>query len=103
MRARLSALIERIAPYVVAVAAIWGLASPFVVYELLHHTQEQSQSTINTTASQVTEILKAFHCDQRALNGIIQDVPLAFAGDKNKGDYAKVDKMCVVPEVPANR
>lgn len=33
-------------------------------------------------------------CQTKAVNGLLKDVPLAFAGDKNKADYSKIPATC---------
>lgn len=35
-------------------------------------------------------------CQSEAVNGLLKDVPLAFAGDKNPADYSKIPKACGV-------
>lgn len=57
----------------IASASLWGVW-------LIRHTQEQHSPT--------------FTCQTHALNGLLKDVPLAFAGDKNPKDYAKIEKKC---------
>lgn len=33
-------------------------------------------------------------CQSKALNGLLKDVPLAFAGDRNVHDYARIAPHC---------
>lgn len=33
-------------------------------------------------------------CQTRAVDGLLKDVPLAFAGDKNPADYSKIPATC---------
>lgn len=35
-------------------------------------------------------------CQTKGVDGLLKDVPLAFAGDHNRGDYAKIPHGCPV-------
>lgn len=98
----MKALWEKAAPFLAGIAVVWMLVVPIGGYELIHSTQTSNQTTLKTTASEVTMILQAFGCSQKAINGLLQDVPLAFVGDKNAADYATIAKACKVPQTPAS-
>lgn len=97
----MKALIEKVAPWVCGVAAIWMLVVPVVGYKVIHSTQTTNQHVLMTTAGQVSSLTKSFACVGKAMNGLLQDVPLAFIGDKVASHYAQITKECKVPQVPA--
>lgn len=96
MSARLVGLWERVAPYLAGLGAIAMLAVPAVGYEVIHHSQVQGQQVVRNTQSEVDQIKAVLICQSKAFDGLLQDVPLAFTGDKRVGDYAKIQKHCLL-------
>lgn len=87
---------ERVAPWIAGAGVFVMLAVPIGGFIVIHDAQARGEG-------QVQELVNAFHCQQKAFDGLLQDVPLAFTGDKNAYDYATIAKNCKVPQTPAGR
>jgi hypothetical protein len=85
---------ERLAPWIAGAGAIVMLVVPIGGYVVIHDSQQNGQA-------QVAELVKAFKCQQKAFDGLLQDVPLAFSQDANPHDYATIAKMCRVVQEPS--
>lgn len=52
-----------------------------------------SVGLIRTTQNQHSPIVV---CQTKAIDGLLKDVPLAFSGDKTRGDYAPIPSHCAI-------
>ena len=68
-----------IAGFIVLVLAV---SCTLVGVGLIRHTQNEHSPIVA--------------CQSKAIDGLLKDVPLAFAGDKNAHDYSKIPHNCGV-------